>query len=109
MGVLNVLRTSGQNTLAGQYSPIHYVLLIVIVLYHLNAVPSISSTSPQIAPQAVAPHLFPLDLLSRNRQLSPQPLESPFTESNEGAIQLLLVRSLHLPDLLDYGCSIRGG
>ena len=60
------------------------------------------SPTLQSAPQAIAAHLVPLDLLPRHGQLSPQPLETRLAHRHERPVQLFLIRPLHACDLPHY-------
>lgn len=58
----------------------------------------------------ITPHLLPLNLLPRNRQLPPQTLKSALTQRREPTIQLLLIlflRDRYLPD--DFAGAGGGG
>lgn len=46
----------------------------------------------------ITPHLLPLNLLPRHRQLPPQALKLPLTQPAKPPIQLLLIRLLHPGD-----------
>lgn len=47
----------------------------------------------------ISSNLLPFDLLPRDRQLPPQPLELPFAQPPKPPIQLLLITLLHARDL----------
>lgn len=61
-----------------------------------------TGASSQVASKPVAPDFVPLDLLSRDRQLSSQAFEALFVHSHESPIELFLVRFLGLSNLSHY-------
>lgn len=54
------------------------------------------SGTTNLLPSPVTPHLFPLNLLPCDGQLSPQALELPLTQPAKPPIQFLLIRFLNL-------------
>jgi hypothetical protein len=70
---------------------------------------NLSPPSPtNLLPQPITPHLLPLHLLSRNRQLSSQPLKSPLTQLRKPSIQFFLILFLGDSNLSNYR-RCRGG
>lgn len=61
---------------------------------------SLLSPSPNILPRLICGNLIPFNLLSRNRQLASQTLKRILTQILKPSIQLFLISSLDLGNLL---------